>query len=227
MKKHTFYSELAYLFGLLILAVGTALMERADFGVSMVVAPAYILHLKVSQYWSFFTFGMAEYTLQAVLILLLMAVLRRFRLTYLFSFVTAVIYGFMLDGTMALIALIPGDGLPLRIPFYVLGLLLCSVGVSLLFHTYISPEAYELFVKEVSGKTGINIHRFKTGYDIVSCLVGVILSFAFFGFGHFEGVKWGTILCALINGFVISLCTRAFERFFDFRDGLKLRKIFS
>lgn len=47
--KKTFYTELSYLLGILILALDTAFMERADFGVSMVVAPAYILHLKISQ----------------------------------------------------------------------------------------------------------------------------------------------------------------------------------
>ena len=49
MKKHTFYTEFAYFFGILILALGTAFMEAADFGVSMIVAPAYLLHLKLSQ----------------------------------------------------------------------------------------------------------------------------------------------------------------------------------
>lgn len=39
MKKRVFYTELAYILGLLVLAVGTAMMERADFGMSMVVAP--------------------------------------------------------------------------------------------------------------------------------------------------------------------------------------------
>ena len=31
--KRIFYSELAYLLGILILALGTALMEKADFGI--------------------------------------------------------------------------------------------------------------------------------------------------------------------------------------------------
>lgn len=56
------------------------------------------------------------------------------------------------------------------------------------FYIYIAPEAYELFVKELSGKYGINIHRFKTGYDCGSCLVSIVLSF-FFGLWCFEGVK--------------------------------------
>ena len=77
MKKPIFYTELAYIFGLLILAVSTALTERADFGVSMVIAPAYLLHLKVSQFLPFFTFGMAEYTFQALLLVVAMLVLRK------------------------------------------------------------------------------------------------------------------------------------------------------
>ena len=68
MKKKKLYSELCYVLGLIILAAGSAMMAKADFGVSMVVAPAYILHVKLSQYWSFVTFGFAEYILHPVCI---------------------------------------------------------------------------------------------------------------------------------------------------------------
>lgn len=53
MKKSMFYMEVAYALGLLALAFGTAMMEKANFGLSMVVAPAYILHLKISEYLLF------------------------------------------------------------------------------------------------------------------------------------------------------------------------------
>jgi uncharacterized membrane protein YczE len=226
MKK-TFYTELAYVVGLVVLALGVTFMEKSDFGVSMVVAPAYLIHLKISETYSFFTFGMAEYTLQAVLLILLVIVLRRFRISYLFSFVTAVVYGFILDLWILAFSRVPADTIPLRIVFYTMGMVLCSIGISMLFHTYIAPEVYELFVKEASSKFGIEIHKFKTGYDICSCLVAVTLSFAFFGFGVFRGVKWGTFLCALINGTMIGLCSRFLEQRFEFKDGLKLRKFFS
>ena len=91
MQKKPFYTELAYVLGILAIALGTAFMERADFGMSMVVAPAYVLYRKFSTVWSFVTFGMMEYTLQALVLLLMGAVLRRFRLSYLFSFCTAVL----------------------------------------------------------------------------------------------------------------------------------------
>lgn len=224
--RKPFYSELAYVVGIVTLALGTVFMERADFGVSMVVAPAYLIYLKVSALLPWFTFGMAEYTLQAVLLLAMCIVLRRFRVGYLFSFVTAVFYGIVLDLLMLLGGFLPKDVLALRFVYYAVGVFFCSVGVAFLFRTYIAPEVYELFVKELSAKYGWNIHRVKTVYDCVSCLVGVILSFAFFGLWHFEGVKWGTILCALINGFLIGRIGKVLDRMFEFRDRWALRERF-
>lgn len=225
MKK-TFYTELAYLIGILTLAGGTALMEHAEFGVSMVVAPAYLLHLKISQYLPFFSFGMAEYSLQALLIIAMTVILRKFKTSYLFSFVTAVIYGLTLDALMYLAALLPRGSFAPRIVYFISGMLLCAAGVSLLFHTYISPEAYELFVKEMSKKLNMDVNRFKTIYDCTSCAAAIALSFSFFGFGHFEGVKLGTVFCALINGTVIGMFTKLYESVFDFKDKLTWRGYF-
>ena len=224
--KKVFFSEAAYILGIMILALGTAFMERADFGLSMVVAPAYLLHLKVSQYIPMFSFGMAEYSLQAVLIVVLSLILRRFKPKYLFSFVTAVVYGFNLDIDMLLVGTLPLAGFMGRIICYLVGMLFCIVGVSLLFHTYIPPEAYELFVKEISVKSKVGINIVKTAYDCCSCLVAIILSFAFFGLWHFEGVKFGTVICALVNGFLIGKCSKILESVFDFKDAFDLRKRF-
>lgn len=226
MKKKTFYTELSYIIGLTLLALSAALMEKADFGLSMVVAPAYLLHLKLSQYLPFFTFGMAEYTFQALLLVIMVIVLRKFKLSYLFSFVTAVLYGLILDFMIMVVDFIPSETFAMRIVLYVLGLVGCASGVSLLFHTYISPEVYELFVKEVSALLGININRFKTIYDCSSCMIAIVMSFAFFGLWQFEGVKIGTVVCAIVNGYIISMFSKLYERFFDFKDGLKLRQYF-
>ncbi len=221
MKKRVFYTELAYVLGVIILAIGTAFMERADFGLSMVVAPAYLLHLKVSQYLPFFTFGMAEYVFQAALLICMMILLRKVKLTYFFSFITTIIYGIVLDVAIVLLADIPANTFAMRSVLYVIGMPLSSLGVAFLFHTYISPAAYELFVKEVSQKFGWNINKFKMIYDYISCFVSIVLSFAFFGIGHFEGIKAGTVICALLNGVFISLFTKFLEKIWDFKDLLK------
>ena len=228
MKKKGFYTEVAYLIGIVGIALGVGFMERADFGLSMVVAPAYVLHRAVSVIpgFEFFTFGVAEYTLQAVLLILLAAVVRKFRLSYLFSFVTAVVYGYVLDLILLLMPQISADNYFLRILFFILGEFFCSVGVSMMFHTYISPEVYELFVSEVSKTYHLKTHKVKTVYDCVSCVVGIVLSFVFFGFGSFVGIGWGTVICALINGAIIGGMSKLEDRWFEFKDGLPLRKYF-
>lgn len=222
--KRTFYCELAFTLGIVVLAFGVAFMERADFGMSMVVAPAYLLHLKVSQFLPFYTFGMSEYVLQAFLLLVLSIVMRKVKTSYLLSFVTAFTYGIVLDIAMPVVALLPCEGLAGRAVFYIAGMAVCAVGVALLFNTYLPPEAYELFVKELSQKLDAPIAKVKTIYDCCSCLLGIVLSFAFFGFGVFVGVKWGTIVCAVVNGWMIGQISRLLERKFDFKDAFPLRE---
>ncbi len=226
MKK-TFYTEWAYVFGLLALGFSTALMEKADFGLSMVIAPAYILHLKLSQFLPFFSFGMAGYTVEGLLIIALIAITRKAKWSYLMSFVTAFLYGWILDGFVWLISGLPADGMVIRLVCYVVGVTVCALGVSLMFHTYFAPEAYELFVKELSDTYRWNITTCKTCYDCISCAVAVCLSFAFFGFGEFQGVKLGTVVCALVNGWLIGRFSGLLERRFTFVDRLKARPFFT
>ncbi len=226
MKKKIFYSEWAYILGLIIMAFAAAFTEKADFGMSMVVAPAYILHLKMSEIFPWFTFGVAEYVFQGILVLLTVIVMRRFKKSYLFSFVTAVLYGTLLDMAMIIISPLTDESFAVRTVWYVLGTVFCSLAVSLFFHTYISPEAYELIVKELSLKTGYNINKVKTAFDCFSTVLGIVMSFTFFGFGVFEGVKLGTVICALINGFLIGRFTVLLEKLFIFRNKFDLEKYF-
>ncbi len=226
MKKCVFYTEVSYVLAMVIMAFAAAFTEKAGFGMSMVVAPAYILHLKVSEILPWFSFGVAEYVFQGFLILLTVAIMRKFKWSYLFSFVTALLYGTLLDGAMTAIAALPESTFVLRAVWYVLGTVLCSFSVSLFFHTYLSPEAYELIVKEIAAKFGFNINRVKTAYDCLSTVLGIVLSFSFFGFGVFEGVKWGTVLCALINGFLIGRFTKLLEHVFVFRNRFNIERYF-
>ena len=220
--KSVFYCEMAYLVGIAVLAFATALMERANLGLSMVVAPAYLVHLKVSEALPFFSFGMAEYGFQAVLLIALTLIMGKGKIGYLLSFATAFFYGLLLDGAIALLGLLPFQGIVWRLVCYGTGLVTCSFAVALLFHTYFPPEAYELFVKELSQKTGLAVGKTKTVYDCCSLLLSVVLSLVFFG--KLVGVQWGTLFCALVNGWLIGRISRFLEEKFDFRDALPLRE---
>ena len=226
LKKKVFYTELSYVLGLIIMAFAAAFTEKADFGLSMVVAPAYIIHLKVSQFLPWFTFGVAEYCFQGFLIILTIIIMRKIKLSYFLSFVTAILYGTLLDYAMNLIAPLPDDTFAFRILWYLIGTVSCSLAVSLFFHTYLAPESYELIVKEVSSKTKKDINKVKMAYDCISVVLGIILSFSFFGFGVFHGVKLGTVFCAFINGFLIGRFSKLLEHFFEFRNRFNLEKYF-
>ncbi len=221
--KKTFYSELAFVIGIVILAVGTAFMAKADFGMSMIVAPAYLIHLKVSKYLPFFSFGIAEYVFQAFLLFVLSVLMKRLKKSYFISFVTVFVYGILLDLSMDIMTLITDEGIVLRGIFYILGMFLCAGGVALVFRAYLPPAAYDMFVKEISLNYKLDIGKVKTVYDCCSCLLAIILSFLFFGFGSFVGIGWGTVLCAAINGFIVSMIGRILDKTFIFKDKLNLK----
>ena len=226
MKKRM-YRETAYVLAMIILSLGTALMERADFGISMVVAPSYLLHLKVSQSLPWFSFGVAEYLMQTVVLVLLMLCMRRVKLAYFFAFVSAMLSGVLLDISIAIVALLPFEGTLARLVYYALGMYIGTLGVGLIFHSYVTPGAYESFVKELAPKYGIELGKFKTGYDCCSLLLGVVFSFAFFGFGKFVGIRLGTVVCAALNGTLVAFNSRLVDKFFDFEDRFpKLGKFF-
>ncbi len=226
MKKRIFYSELAYIVGLVLVAIGTAFMTLADFGLSMVAAPSYILHLGLSVRFPFLSFGVCDYLAQAVILLVMIIVLRRFRLSYFFSFVTAVLYGYILDGVLIPANMLPADSIVLRVVYFVAGLIFVPAGVAMLFRTYLAPGAHELFVKEVSGRFRLDTGKFKTVYDCVFCALSIALSFLFFGLWHFRGVSFGTVICALVNGTTIGIFTKVYDKLFDFKDRWALRKYF-
>ena len=220
-RKRIFYCEPAYFLGIVVLAFGTALMEKADFGMSMVVAPAYLIHLKISEYVPWFSFGMSEYAFQALLLIFLSVVMHKFKKSYILSFATAFLYGTVLDIAMKVVALFPYSGLVWQVIFYIAGLIICAVGVALLLHTYFPPEAYELAVKELSAKFNVTIGKTKTIYDCCSCALAIVLSLCFFK--TFVGVKWGTIVCAIINGWLIGKFSQLLESKFILKDAFPWR----
>ena len=215
MKKTVFYTEAAYLVGVVMLALATALMERGGLGMSIVVAPAYVVYLKLSEIWSFFSFGMAEYLLQALVLALTLIIVRRVKITWVLSFGTTILYGLVLDGFMALTAAIP-TALWVRIAVYVVGFVLCVTAVGFMLHSYLPPSAYDLYAKLVTAKTGLPFSRVKLTYDLASLGLAVILSVWFFG--EIRGVGVGTVAGALLGGICIQWMMAWQERVLEFRD---------
>ena len=211
MKKLRLPSEIVYLLSLVLISLAVAMVTASDLGISMVVAPAYLLSLKVG----FLSFGVAEYVIQGLVFLIFCLLKRKVRLVYFGAFLTCVIYGGMLD----LWRLVPlfdpsvtpvgSMGTPLRIVLFGCGMLLTSFSVALSFKTYLYPQVYDFFVKDIGGKFGNKRFLFKVGFDLTFLAVALVMSFAFFG--EIRGIGVGTIIMAFLNGFIIGF----FDRFFD------------
>ena len=226
MKKTGFYTEIGYFLGLFLLAWGTALTEWGGYGISMVVAPAYILHKALVTALPWFSFGVAEYVLQAFVLGMMLLVLRKFKFTYLLSFAAAVIYGILLDLGIKLFGnVFPAVPLEWQSTLaYIGGDMAVCAGVALIFRAYLPPEVYELFVKEIAPKTGLKMYLLKIVYDCVSLLVAILMSFALLG--SLQGIGIGTVCCAFINGMLIKLFSNLYDRVFIFKDRFPLRKKF-
>ena len=221
MKKLRLSREFCYIPATVLLALGAALMSRANFGLSAIVAPAYLL----SQIFHV-SFGTAEYCLQGILVIAVCLLVRKFRWTYLLSFVSAFLYGLVLDGFIWLLSLTGEWHVILRLIMMVLGMMLCSLGVALFFKTYLAPGAYELFVKEVALHYHLNMSRFKVIYDLSSCAVAVVLSLAVFHSLFDHGIGLGTLLVALVNGLLIGMFSKLLDRHVDFFDRFPFAKYF-
>lgn len=222
-NKRIFYTEIGYLIGLVFTAIGVALMIKANLGVSMIVAPTVLIQQKLSEFLPWITVGMIEWMFQATLLLLMTIIIRRFRVSYLFSVVTVLIYTSMLDGFLFLLSFVPNDILAVQIPLFLLGWLILATGLSFMFRTYIAPEVYELFVREVTDRYNLKLSVVKTVYDMSSLILAIILSFALFGCFRFDIIFVGTIVNALFNGFIIGKITKFFDRYFVFKDKFNLR----
>jgi uncharacterized membrane protein YczE len=221
MKKITKFSEMSYILGMIILPLGAALMAKADLGISMVVAPAYLLHLRFADVLSF---GTAEFILQTLLLAVMCIIAKKIKFGYIMSFVSAIIYGLILDGWVAIINLIPEPNFAMQVVYYILGMVISSLGVAFFFHTYLPPCSYDYFVRDISAHFNINITRFKLSYDITSCVVSVILSLIFFS--AIRGVGIGTVICAFVNGFIIGFFSKLLEKHIDFSPRFNFRKFF-
>ncbi len=215
-KKLTLFQEIAYVLGVILLALSVAIVTASDFGLSMIVLPAYVLSQKIS--W--LSFGQGEYVIQAILLVIFCIVMRKIKLHYLWSFVTCLLYGACLDlfrlipilnPNMTDFAYLP---LYLRIIFFSVGTILTGFSVALLMKSYFHPQVYDLFAKYVSRKFNIKYFYFKLGFDICFLALGIIMGYAF-GL-PLCGVGIGTLIATVANSILITFFSNLLDRFFKY-----------
>lgn len=212
MKQIKIPAELLYILSILLLALSVAMITCTDFGISMIVAPAYILSQKIGV-----TFGQSEYIVQGVLFVVFCIAMRRVKLVYFSSFLTGLFYGAVLDLWRVLIphfnpaVTVPGAlPLPLKIVYFVCGMTLTSLSIAMIFRVYLYPQVYDFFVKGLSERYHLNRTRFKQGFDVSCLLVSCVMTLLLFR--KFVGVGFGTLIMTACNGFLIGFFDKWLEK---------------
>lgn len=229
-RKITFSSELAYVLAVLIMSFSVAMVAASDFGVSMIVGPAYILSLAAEG----LSFGQSEYVVQGILFLLFCLLIRSIKPIYFVSFFTALFYGAALDLWRMLIPafnpamVAPGSqAMPLRIFYFACGTLITAFSVALCFKTYIYPQVYDYFVKGVAGHYKMDRTKFKIFFDASFFTLSLAMTLLLFC-GRIEGIGIGTVITTLVNGLLIGFAEKILDHLFVFRATFpKLEKHFS
>lgn len=203
--KNKIINILNWVLGMVLCSFGVCLCTKAGFGLSMIGAPPYIIHVWLRESFPWFTQGTSEYVWEALILFITIIIVRRFRLKYLLSFGVAVLLGLMIDFWLYVFG---GNGvledMTMRIVFLVFGILLTSIAVSLYFRTTLPLQVYELTVVEVSDKYKIKQGRLKWITDISYLVISIVLSFALTG--GLTGIGIGTVIITVVNAPLITLC---------------------
>lgn len=228
MKKIEICDEFIYISGAILLSLATAMLSAADFGLSVIVSPAYLISLRIP----FLTFGQAEYIIQGILFLLYCIIMRQVKILYFGAFLSGVIYGFFLDTWRFLIPHFnpeiypPGTlTMPTRTFYFIIGFFINILGATLYFKNRFYPQVYEFFIKGISEKYHIDISKFKLRFDLSFLLLTLFLSLLLFH--KLMGIGAGTLIMACCNGPLIGICGKGFDKFFKTKGFFHEKRKFS
>lgn len=209
-------AETAYVLGIILCPLGICLTAKSGFGVSMVVAPAYVVFQKLSQIFPWFTFGKSEYFLQGLLLILLALVVRRFKWKYLLSFITAFLYGSVLDAWFSVLGLAQYTIMWQRVGACVLGLLITALSIAFFLRTYLPQAAYEMFVKDVSDHFHFSMTKVKWIFDISALLSAIILMLTLLNEFAFNIIGINTVITTFVNAPLIGFFGKLLDKRYSF-----------
>ncbi|MBQ8177560.1 MAG: hypothetical protein IJ033_00045 [Clostridia bacterium] len=224
IKKFKKGGELYWLLGLLFISLGVALCAKADLGVSMIAAPAFIIHEAIDGLVpAFFTIGVVEYLVQAFFAILLCIVVLKVKISYALTIVVGVIYGYVLDMWLLILGPEPFQQVWLRYVMLIVGDISTAIGVACFFRTYLPIQSYDIFVKDLSLRFKLNINIVKPIYDFSLLAISLVLAFTLFGDvkefdwskiykTSFHCLGLGTIITTVINSPLITLMGKIFDK---------------
>lgn len=211
-KKIKGFSEISLLAGLIFCSLGVCFASKSGFGVSMVVAPAKVL----SEYFSWMTLGWGETLVQVALLIIVSIIVKKVKIKYILSFLTAFVYGRMLDFWLFVFGKEQYTDMTSRILSCSASLLLVSFAVACYLRSYLPQPGYEMIVSELANHYKKDMNKVKWIYDISSLAAAIILMLTLFFKFDFTMVGIATLIATFINAPLIAMWGKLMETKLEF-----------
>lgn len=182
--------------GLFVNGLGVSFITKAGLGTSPITSIPYTLSLGFTP-----TVGMFTLVFNIFLVILQVILLRRnFQLQNLLQLPIIALFSFFIDLTMSLLGFIQPETYLLKVISLVIGCLILGFGVFMEMVANVAMLPGEATVRAVSDVFSTDFGKTKIAFDSSMTVIAAILSFIMFK--HLDGVREGTIVAAILVGFI-------------------------
>ena len=193
---------LIFLVGLFVNSLGVSLITRANLGTSPISSIPYVLSLNFP-----FTLGNFTIFFSIFLIVLQLIILRKnFKLEHILQIPVSIIFGYFIDLTMILFFWVNPEAYIMKIVYLLIGCLILGVGVYMEVLADVVMLPGESFVRAIVLTWKTNFGTTKICFDVSMSVIAAVLSFVFAG--RLAGVREGTVIAALLVGFIARLIAK-------------------
>ena len=190
---------LIFLVGLFVNSLGVSLITKANLGTSPISSIPYVLSLNFP-----FTLGNFTIFFSVFLIALQLIILRKnFKLEHILQIPVSIIFGYFIDLTMILFSWVNPEAYIMKIVYLLMGCLILGVGVYMEVLADVVMLPGESFVRAIVLTWKTNFGTTKICFDVSMSVIAAVLSFVFAG--RLDGVREGTVIAALLVGFIARL----------------------
>ena len=151
-----------------------------------------------------FTLGNFTIFFSIFLIVLQLIILRKnFKLEHILQIPVSIIFGYFIDLTMILFSWVNPEAYIMKIVYLLMGCLILGVGVYMEVLADVVMLPGESFVRAIVLTWKTNFGITKICFDVSMSVIAAVLSFVFAG--RLAGVREGTVIAALLVGFIARL----------------------
>ena len=187
------------LVGPFVNGLGVSFIAKAGLGTSPITSIPYTLSLSFTP-----TVGMFTLVFNIFLVILQVILLRRnFQLQNLLQLPIIALFSCFIDLTMSLLGFIQPETYVLKVISLVIGCLILGFGVFMEMVANVAMLPGEATVRAVSDVFSTDFGKTKIAFNSSMTVIAAILSFIMFR--HLDGVREGTIVAAILVGFIARL----------------------